>query len=270
MLKRTLIASALLLCTFGAQAQVIGNSALMTQAFEQQLESYIGAGYLDFTNIFSKDSSNAAYNDSVDWHREVDNKGPTISLMEIINKADQSTVIIAGYNPFNWSSSAFYTYSSNTSSFLTNLTHNLLFQKNTNTTIIGYNHLQYGPNFGGGDFSLSNNLTIGSSNIGYSYGDRAMYGNTDYQQLFPGTGGRLNWTVGRLETFTLQAGLYEPITDGNNPVTPAEPTTPADPVSQPTPVSAPAMGGGLMLAMGLLGMRQRKLSIVPIKAHPWL
>jgi hypothetical protein len=76
MLKKTLIASALLLSTFGANAQVIGNSALMTQAFEQQLESYIGTGYLDFTNIFTKDSTNAAYNDPVDWHRDVNFKGP--------------------------------------------------------------------------------------------------------------------------------------------------------------------------------------------------
>jgi hypothetical protein len=74
MLNKTLIASALLLSSFGAQAQVIGNSALITQAFEQQLESYIGTGYLDFTNIFTIDSNNGTYNDSVDWHREVDNK----------------------------------------------------------------------------------------------------------------------------------------------------------------------------------------------------
>jgi hypothetical protein len=58
MLKKTLLASALLLSTFGAQAQVIGNSALMTQAFEQQLESYIGSVYLDFTKI----CTNTGYN----------------------------------------------------------------------------------------------------------------------------------------------------------------------------------------------------------------
>jgi hypothetical protein len=105
MLNKTLIASALLLSSFGAQAQVIGNSALMTQAFEQQLESYIGSGYLDFTNIFTKDPSNAAYSDSYDWHRDVDNKGPTVTLMEIISNVDQSSVIITAYNPFSWNSS---------------------------------------------------------------------------------------------------------------------------------------------------------------------
>jgi hypothetical protein len=258
MLKKTLITSALLLSTFGAQAQVIGNSALMTQAFEQQLESYIGAGYLDFTNIFTKDSSNAAYNDSYDWHRDVDNKGPTISLMEIISNVDQSIVILAGYNPVSWDpSSSGYVHSSSTTAFLANLTHSNLFQKNTQNNYITYNGVSYGPTFGAGhDFHVSNNMTTGYANIGNSYGDRAMLGNTDYRQSLTGTGGYNAWTVGKLETFTLTAGFYEPISGGNNVV-----VDPVGPVAPPTAVSAPVMGGGLMLAMGLLGMRSRKQTL---------
>jgi hypothetical protein len=117
MLKKTLIASTLLLSTFGAQAQVIGNSSLMTQAFEQQLESYIGTGYLDFTNIFTKVSTNIAYNDASDWHRDVNFKGPTVSLMEIISNVDQSRVIVAGYNPFSWNSSNTWLQSTSTTAF---------------------------------------------------------------------------------------------------------------------------------------------------------
>jgi hypothetical protein len=252
MLKKALIASALLLCTFGAKAQVIGNSALMTQAFEQQLESYIGTGYLDFTNIFTKDSTNSDYDNGADWHRDVDNKGPTISLMEIISNIDQSRVTIAGYNPFSWASSGGYLYSSSTTAFLANLTQSNLFQKNTNNNVVTYNAGNlaglYGPTFGGGfDFMVSTDLTTGASRVGGSYGDNTQLGNDAYQQSFTGTFGFNSFTVGKLETFTMTAGLYEPISGGNDIVVPP-----------PTAVSAPVMGGGLMLAMGFLGMRQRK------------
>jgi hypothetical protein len=247
---KNIIASALLLSTFGAQAQVIGNSSLMTQAFEQQLESYIGSGYLDFTNIFTKDSTNAAYNDSVDWHRDVDNKGPTVSLMEVISNVDQSRVIVAGYNPFSWDPTSGWLLSTSTTAFLANLTHSNLFQKNDSNTYIAFNHAVYGPIFGRGtDFRLNGGLTTGVANIGYSYGDMTLYGNEAYQQSLTGTAEYNNWTVGKMETFTMTAGLYEPI------------SVVADPVVPPTAVSAPVMGGGLMLAMGLLGMRSRKQAL---------
>jgi hypothetical protein len=249
-LEKTLIASALLLCTFGAQAQVIGNSALMTQAFEQQLESYIGSGYLDFTNIFTKDLTNTSYNDSVDWHRDVNNKGPTVSLMEIISNVDQSRVIIAGYNPFSWNPISSWTQSTSTTAFLANLTHTNLFQKNTQNNYITYSGASYGPSFGTGfDFNVSGNLTTGYTNIGRSYGNNTMIGNETYRQSLTGTGGYNDWTVGKLETFTMTAGLYEPLSGGSDPVVP------------PTSVSAPVMGGGLMLAMGLLGMRTHKKTL---------
>jgi hypothetical protein len=259
MLKKTLIASALLLCTFGAQAQVIGNSALMTQAFEQQLESYIGTGYLDFTNIFTKDSTNSAYDNGIDWHRDVNNKGPTVSLMEVISNIDQSIVIIAGYTPFSWNSSGGFLSSSSTTSFLVNLTQNNLFQKNNvpSNSFTIFNYSQYGPTFGGGhDFYVNASLTSGYANIGHSYGNNTMLGNTAYRQSLTGTGGYNAWTVGKLETFTMTAGLYEPISGGNDVV-----VDPVDTVAPPTSVSAPVMGGGLMLAMGLLGMRNRKQTL---------
>jgi hypothetical protein len=252
MLKKTLLASALLLSTFGAQSQVIGNSALMTQAVEQQLESYIGSGYLDFTNIFTKDSTNAAYNDSYDWHRDVESKGATVSLMEVISNYDQSIVIIAGYTPFSWNSSGEYEYKHSplTTAFLANLTQSNVFQRNTSATHTTYNVASYGPTFGAGfDFHISYTLSAGYTNIGHSYGDRAMFRNEAYRQSLTGTGGYSNWTVGKLETFTMTAGLYEPI------------SVVADPVVPPTAVSAPVMGGGLMLAMGLLGMRSRKQAL---------
>jgi hypothetical protein len=252
MLKKTLITCALLLSTFGAQAQVIGNSALMTQAFEQQLESYIGTGYLDFINIFTKDSTNSAYDDSFDWHRDVNSKGPTVSLMEIISNVDQSRVIVAGYNPFSWHSSGAYVQSTSTTAFLANLTHSNLFQKNTNSSYITYNSSTYGPTFGAGfDFHISYTLSAGYTNIGHSYGDRGMISNTSYQQSLVGAGGYNAWTVGKMETFTMTVGLYEPLT----------PVVPVDQVVPPTAVSAPVMGGGLMLAMGFLGMRNRKQAL---------
>jgi hypothetical protein len=265
MLKKTLIASALLISSFGANAQVIGNSALMTQAFEQQLESYIGTGYLDFTNIFTKNSTKVAYNDSTDWHRDVDNKGPTVSLMEVISNIDQSRVIVAGYNPFSWNSSGTWLQSTSTTAFLANLTHSNLFQKNTQSSYIAYNHSLIGPSFGGGhDFRLSGNLTTGFANLGLSYGDVSRYGTEAYRQSLTGTGGYNAWTVGKLETFTLTAGLYEPLTPVA-PTAPIDPVTPpasvSTPVTPPTSVSAPLMGGGLMLAMGLLGMRNRKQTL---------
>jgi hypothetical protein len=169
--------------------------------------------------------------------------------MEIISNVDQSRVIVAGYNPFSWNSSNAYLQSSSTTAFLANLTNSNLFRKNTQNSYVTYNSVGHGPTFGGGhDFHLSSNLTTGYTNIGRSYGDSARVGNVAYRQLLTGTGGYDNWTVGKLETFTLTAGLYEPLT----------PVAPTAPIAPPTAVSAPVMGGGLMLSMGLLGMRQRK------------
>jgi hypothetical protein len=109
---------------------------------------------------------------------------------------------------------------------------------------------------GGWDFYLTSSLTLGQANIGSSYGDRAMAANTAYQQSLTGTGGFNNWTVGKMETFTMTAGLYEPLSGGGDVV-----VEPVDQVVPPTAVSAPVMGGGLMLAMGFLGMRQRKKTL---------
>jgi hypothetical protein len=99
---------------------------------------------------------------------------------------------------------------------LANLTHSNLFQKHTQNSYVTYNGVSYGygPTFGAGhDFHLSGDLITGYANIGFSYGDRSRYNTAAYQQSLTGTGGyNSNWTVGKLETFTMTAGLYEPLT----------------------------------------------------------
>jgi hypothetical protein len=129
--------------------------------------------------------------------------------MEIISNIDQSRVIVAGYNSFSWNSSNTATLSTSKTAFLANLTHSNLFKKNIQNGTVAFNDPSTGPSFGGGrDFAVYTNLTAGYANIGYSYGDRAMYGNTAYQRSLTGAGGYNAWTVGKMETFTLTAGLY--------------------------------------------------------------
>jgi hypothetical protein len=195
LLKLTAAAIGLLLAG-GAQAGIITNDTdILSGAGHEQLSTWLGQD-VDLTRIFAKGVNGS---DSYAWHSAVDNKGATITVMEIFNGSERT--IIGGFNEFSWVSSGGYIKYPSTNNFLFNLTTGIEYQKNTGITAQTYNVGEYGATFGGGyDLHVKASLSGGWANIGHSYGDSSRYG-TAYQNEFAGS--YSSWTIGAYETFTL-------------------------------------------------------------------
>jgi hypothetical protein len=196
LLKLTAAAIGLVLAG-GAQAGIITNDTdILSGAGHEQLSTWLGQD-VDLTRIFAKGIDGV---DGYAWHSAVDNKGATITVMEIFNGSERT--IIGGYNQFSWLSSRLYTNSPSTNNFLFNLTTGIGYQKNTNNIAQTINAGAYGATFGSGyDLYINSALSGGYTKIGNSYGDRSRYNTSAYQNEFAGSFN--NWTIGAYETFTL-------------------------------------------------------------------
>jgi len=246
MLEKIALLSLLALgASAGANASAIINGTDMIKADHLgQLETLIGQGDLDLTNIFTKDATDNLYDDSQDWHRDVDGQGATVTVMEFISNLDGSKTIVAGYNEFSWASAGSFTNSSNLNNFLVNLTTGDTFLKNTSSArqVMGWR--AYGATFGNSyDLLVNGDLTTGGNNIGKAYGDTAQYGLTSYRESLTGLGGQSDWTIGYYETFTIDTALAS--LDGTG-------------FAKVDDVSAPAMFSVLgLMALGLTRRRKK-------------
>jgi hypothetical protein len=84
-------------------AIVVGGSELLTPAYAQQLQDWLGEGPIALTNIFTK----ATGDTSADFHAAADGQGRTFSVLEVLTvNGEVATQIIGGYNPQSWSSNA--------------------------------------------------------------------------------------------------------------------------------------------------------------------
>jgi hypothetical protein len=206
---------------------IVGGSTLLTQAYADQLETWLGEGQIAITRIFAKQSGD----DSYDFHAAVDGKGRTFTVMQVLaNTAyDYSTgqtnnpaQIIGGYNPQSWRSDSTYSYTPNDAertAFLFNLStptpeiqrQSLSSQTGSNGMPQTYNRDVYGPTFGGGhDIYVSTNLTDG-----YAY--NISYGGTvSSNNILSGTSPLHDGSLfGAIEVFTISAapdvaGVPEP------------------------------------------------------------
>jgi hypothetical protein len=181
----------------GAQAGIITNDTdILSGAGHEQLSTWLGQD-VDLTRIFAKGVDGTT---GTQWHAAVDNKGATITVMEIFNGSER--MIIGGFNEFAWVASNGYTYSPSTKNFLFNLSTGVEYQKNTSNTFQTYNHGDYGATFGAGfDLYVNGSLSDGYANIGVSYGDISRFSTTEYRNEFAGS--YRSWTIGAYETFTL-------------------------------------------------------------------
>jgi hypothetical protein len=87
---------------------IIGGSDILSLADAQTLEGWLGEGPIALTRIFAKDAANSDFDDSRDWHREVDLKGRTISVWEVTlsdGKGGADEFVFGGYNPQSWDGS---------------------------------------------------------------------------------------------------------------------------------------------------------------------
>jgi hypothetical protein len=184
-------------------------ASLLTPAYEDQLETWLGQGDLDFTAIYTKaDGDNA----TTDFHAAVDGQGPTFFLMTISGHG-LDTQVIGGYNPLSWGVSAGYDLSPNDAertSFIFNLTDSIVQRQNlttdggaagSNGQYGAYNNGLNGPTFGGGnDISVDNSLSTGRA-INFSYGGTT--GGAEIVSGSPNNGGStFNFDIGELEVYT--------------------------------------------------------------------
>lgn len=148
-------------------ATIIGGSSLLTPSYLTQLEDWVindptlaYDGSLVLTNVFTKGVTGVT---AQQFHAAVDGKGPTIFIARALQLNSNglggfvagATMLIGGYNPQSWSSSAAYNVTSggaDRTAFIFNLTTG---ERRDQTAAAGgeyqtLNTASYGPTFGAG------------------------------------------------------------------------------------------------------------------------
>lgn len=150
-------------------------SSLLSAAQESRLESWLGEGNVQLTNIYTK----AAGDTSLDFHRATDGRGRTFSVMEASDDSGR-TWLVGGYNPQSWNSDRRYNLTpkdSDRTAFIFNLTSDVLRRQTPSSypaNEVGayqtYNAGNFGPTFGmGNDLLVPENLSSGGMSYIYSY-----------------------------------------------------------------------------------------------------
>ena len=156
-------------------------ATLLTADYESMLESWLGKGDQEFTNIFTMTGESTPS----DFHEAADGKGATFSLASVVDLNDDFLGIIGGYYPRSWDASVrFFVYSttdpSDRTAFIYNLTTSTIQRQN----LVGEGDADYdsgkwqaydvsrtGPTFGGGfDLGLGDTSLREGSSFNYSYG----------------------------------------------------------------------------------------------------
>jgi hypothetical protein len=151
---------------------------LLTPTYQTQLESWLGSGPMQFTNIFS--AVNGDGQTAEEFHSAADGVGPTFTLASVTRGSN--TYIVGGYDPLSWNGAGNYNfeYSNGTQdAFIFNLTSDDL-QRENHDVSGDYQTFDYsgiGPTWGQsfdltfGDYNGNgaDNLTYGAT-FNYSYG----------------------------------------------------------------------------------------------------
>jgi hypothetical protein len=86
---------------------IIGGSSMLDAADLTQLETWLGQGPIDLTNIFTKNQTDLRTDndDAVDWHAAVDNMGPTFTVFEVTTSDGNGgfdDFVFGGYKYRSW------------------------------------------------------------------------------------------------------------------------------------------------------------------------
>ena len=230
-MKSTIALTTLLLFSGMASAGTITGGNLLNQSGANQLETWLGLGDLDFTNISDLTHSDT----SIKWHNDVHGYTNVISIYDVTYNGNN--YLIGGYSAIGHDGSV-YQYSDN--NFIFNLTIGKYAAVATDLytrQYAQYDNLSYFATFGGGHDIFGGMNYIGYRN-GYSYdsmygGDQGFSYHKGTTDLFGGTSVGINqFTVNGLESYIFSA---------------------ASPV--PVPAAAWLFGSGLL---GLFGFLRRK------------
>lgn len=215
-----------------AFAQDTGGGSLLDQSTKRQLERWLGAGEFTFNNVFTLQPADT----SLEFHRAVDGKGATFTLVQVTN-AGGKTFLVGGYDPQSWSSTDGWHVTdldSERTAFLFNLTVPAVYRQVPSTFELPsqgsrqtFNQFDHGPTFGAGPDLFVNDRLDTAISWQVSYGDPADSGMSIVDRS---TGGQFVH-VDAMELYTLA-----PI---------------------PEPGEAAMLGGGLGMLAALL--RRRRL-----------
>lgn len=206
---KPIIAALLVTLPFTANATVIGGNLLDTVGADQ-LETWLGVGAQDFTNIWI---GTAGVSTASEFHTAVDGQGPTFSIFGI-TLGNGSTARIGGYTSLDWGGSAGYQYDS--SAFLFNLEslEAQFIQYYPQHAI--YRTSNYFSTFGGGHDLFAGYSVLGTYNgynsqhsdgysFSYSYdrsqGQITVAGDSGYGQGNSGTPHH-HWQINSMEVYT--------------------------------------------------------------------
>lgn len=216
---------------------IFGGTELLDAADASRMEQWLGRGSIGLSNIYAKEEGDLAR----DFHAAVDGQGETFTIIEVTGNAygafDQS-ILIGGYNPYSWGRNGYnYTTYGQRHAFIFNLNTQRMarqIQNNYRGQYQTFNHINYGPTFGGGhDIFVGTTLDHGYT-YSYSYATHNGGHNTSsWHTSILGTYS-VNLVIGAIEVFTI-----------------ADATT--------TAVPEPPMG--LLLTVGVTGLvitRRRK------------
>ena len=214
---------------------IIGGSSMLDAADLTQLETWLGQGPIDLTNIFTKNQTDARTDndDGVDWHAAVDNMGPTFTVFEVTTSDGNGgfdDFVFGGYNDKSWDASLnFYRFDNDDAdrkNFIFNLTTAVKLDQCLSTDpecgfnyqdrgrFASYEHPNFGAIFGGGfDMFVGNQLNSGY-NFQYSYGVNdpgTADGNHGSISTLDNDDNSFVWqSVGAYETFTISSAQAVP------------------------------------------------------------
>lgn len=212
-IKNTILATlTVLLLPMAANAGAIIGGALLDPTGADQLETWLGIGDQDFTNMWT---GTPGVSTATDFHAAVDGVGPTFSISGI-TLGDETTAQIGGYTSLDWGGATGYQFDS--TAFIFNLdTGEAQFAQPLPQYAI-YRSSSYFSTFGGGHdiwagyvvLGMCGNATSTSTHCdGYSYSH--SYDRAQGQITIAGDSGlnsgnsgwfRDHWVINSLEVFT--------------------------------------------------------------------
>lgn len=199
-------------CVAGAGSalagSIIGGSSLINAADLAQIETWLGLGPIDLTNVYTKSGGDTA----ADFHGAADGLGPTIVIYEA-NGTPAGPQLIGGYSPASWTTAGGYTQTPDPVdmvSIIFNLTQTFYLEQTDKYQ--AFNHTNFGPTFGGGHDILVDDSLAGGYVHPFNYctpgtvtkpGTCFDIGDPDILALTPNGVQNVNW--GGIEVFTISA-----------------------------------------------------------------
>lgn len=214
---KTILAAAVMAASSAgvpAFSQDLGGPSLLNAGREAQLESWLGAGDMAFSHLFTGVPGNT----SLDFHSAADGKGPTFTLMQVSNALGQS-YLVGGYNPQSWSSSDGWHVTVpdwQRTAFIFNMTEPAVYRQVPSDYILPsqgsrqtYNAPDHGPTFGAGADLFVNDRLDTSFSWRLTYGDPAGEG----KSIFDGSTGGQFFHIDALQLYAVSP-VPEPATAG--------------------------------------------------------